>query len=112
MSQYTGANAEQVEATLVYENDEGDEIRYPVTMAYGNVGQVLLVMDTLDGEERPAKVGVLFEGDEDDEAQDAPRLIPVSVEALADMKGRIEAGRPDGEIPLEHVEKWIKGELL
>lgn len=64
--EFTGHAAEQIPVTLSYVNDEGKETEYEVTMAYGNVGQVLMVMDTLDGEDRPATVGVTFAEDADE----------------------------------------------
>lgn len=88
MSEFTGEHAEQIPVTLVYDNEDGDPIRYEVTMAYGNVGQLIMVMDTLDGEERPAKVGVLFEGDEGEEALEDRRQ--EVLKELEDMQHRIQ----------------------
>lgn len=67
MSEFTGPDAEQIPVKLCYENDEGEPIEYEVTMAYGNVGGLIMAMDTLDGEDRHGQVGVRFDGDEDEE---------------------------------------------
>lgn len=102
-------NNDPEEVTLQYYNDEGERVTYRKDVAYGNIHLLLQLLDELEDADEPATVTVEWpQRSEDDE--DAVEVMPASYEAMAAMKARIDAMASDGEIPLEDVEKWIKGE--